>query len=174
MELAGIPCEVLVSDVDETSFGEPDMQVKELAQRKARAVMGLASMGHDDIIIAADTLVYIDGQVLGKPQDEKQAFDMLRSLSGRCHTVYTGVAILCGEYENIFADKANVYFHELSDDEIFSYIATGEPFDKAGAYGIQERGSVLVARVEGDFYTVVGLPISKVYRVLTRELGAML
>jgi septum formation protein len=114
------------------------------------------------IILAADTLVYIDGRMLGKPKNEDEAFTMLRRLSGQAHTVYTGVAILRGGEELVFVDAARVYFRSLSDEEIRAYIATGEPMDKAGAYGVQERGAVLVDRVEGDFYTVVGLPISKV------------
>jgi septum formation protein len=159
MELAGIPCEVIVSNADETIEGEPDEQVKELALRKARAVK--SGIKEERVILAADTLVYIDGKVLGKPESAEEAFSMLRRLSGRSHVVYTGVAI-CGEEELVFVDAARVFFRPLSDEEIHAYIGTGEPFDKAGAYGVQERGSVLVERIEGDFYTVVGLPISKV------------
>jgi septum formation protein len=114
------------------------------------------------VILAADTLVHIDGKVLGKPTDTDEAFTMLKRLSGRSHTVYTGVAILRGDEELVFVDAARVYFRSLSDEEIRAYVATGEPMDKAGAYGVQERGAVLVDRIEGDFYTVVGLPVSKV------------
>ena len=170
LEMAGIPHEIVVSNADETITGEPQYQVTELALRKARAVL---SMLKDEkiseqglqglpIIIAADTLVYIDGKVLGKPRDSDEAFEMLRLLSGRMHMVYTGVALVRGEHEHIFSDATNVYFRSLSDEEIRAYIATGEPFDKAGAYGVQERGAVLVERVDGDYFTVVGLPISKV------------
>ncbi|MCL2217304.1 MAG: Maf family protein [Defluviitaleaceae bacterium] len=203
MELAGIPCEIIVSNADETVSGPPDKQVRELALRKAYAVADLlhsqastgkaSTWGDSDkdfaeaVILAADTLVYIDGQVLGKPQDFAEAFAMLKSLSGRKHTVYTGVALLkfsgmtdlnspstespeIKSSETVFADSTDVFFHTLTDEEIRAYIATGEPFDKAGAYGVQERGAVLVDRVEGDFYTVVGLPISKVFRALS-EMG---
>ncbi|MCL2456730.1 MAG: Maf family protein, partial [Defluviitaleaceae bacterium] len=153
-----------------------------IALRKAKAVFfareknacgALPIFAHeknDEIIVAADTLVYIDGEVLGKPKNFDEAFAMLKKLSGRRHTVFTGVAILRGEYEKIFFDATQVFFRELSDEEIFSYIATGEPFDKAGAYGVQERGAVLVEKIDGDFFTVVGLPISKVWQVLTLEL----
>lgn len=167
MELAGIPCEIIVSNVDETVFGAPDEQVKELALRKAKAVLFMLPEGENNIIIAADTLVYINERVLGKPRDADEAFEMLRALSGNSHTVFTGVALVCGDYEHVFSDATRVYFHELSDAEILAYIATGEPFDKAGAYGVQERGAVLVDKVEGDFYTVVGLPIAKVARALS-------
>jgi len=189
MELAGIPCEIIVSNADETISGPPDEQVHELALRKAYAVINEHGLGDNfrkesksgttsplpTIVIAADTLVYIDGQVLGKPGNYDEAFAMLKSLQGRRHTVYTGVALikLSGDASQnfvsnkiSFVDSTEVFFRPLSDDEIHRYIATGEPFDKAGAYGVQERGAVLVDRVEGDFYTVVGLPISKVCKAL--------
>ena len=172
MELAGIPCEVLVTDADETISGPPAEQVRGLALRKAEAAGDIIG-GKPAVIIAADTLVYVDGAVLGKPESREDAFQMLRTLSGRKHTVYTGVAILVQSEQgavscplSLFVDSTDVYFRELSDKEINAYIDTGEPFDKAGAYGVQERGSILVDRVEGDFYTVVGLPISKVWSAL--------
>jgi len=169
MELAGIPCEIIVSNADETISGAPDFQVRELALRKAEVTLSMLDEGYENaIVISADTLVYIDGEVLGKPRDFDEAFAMLKSLSGRKHTVYTGVALLKtdGSDGNVFVDYTDVYFHPLTDEEIRAYIATGEPFDKAGAYGVQEKGAVLADHVEGDFYTVVGLPISKVYRAL--------
>jgi len=179
MELAGLNCEVVVSNVDETIDGLPDEQVKKLSLRKAIATIPLLKDFGDEpaVVIAADTLVYINGDVLGKPESHDEAFKMLKSLSGNRHEVYTGVTIIklnsCKEgrdsTEKIdsFVEKTGVYFHDLSDDEINAYIETGEPFDKAGAYGVQEKGAVLVSRVDGDFYTVVGLPISRVYRVLS-------
>lgn len=173
MQLVNIPFEVIVSGADETVTGIPEEQVKELALRKAKAVQAsefAERICETAIIIAADTLVYIDGKILEKPDDEKEAFEMLKTLSGRKHAVYTGVAILNGNFERVFADVAYVQFHSLTDSEINAYIATSEPFDKAGAYGVQERGAVLVEKIEGDFYTVVGLPISKVCRALS-EIG---
>ncbi|MCL1843715.1 MAG: Maf family protein [Defluviitaleaceae bacterium] len=172
LRLAGIPCQIIVSDADETAFGDPGDQVQKLALRKARAVFDVVQKeANPPIIIAADTLVFVNdgirGKVLGKPRDELEAFDMLKTLQGRLHMVYTGVALLQGEYEHVFVDAARVYFRALSDEEILAYIATGEPFDKAGGYGVQERGAVLVDRIDGDFYTVMGLPISKVCRALT-------
>ena len=123
-----------------------------------------------EIIISADTVVAIDDMILGKPHDEEQAFDMLKRLSGRLHTVFTGVCVIFedGSSDN-FAERTDVEFYPLSDKEIRDYIATGEPMDKAGAYGIQEKGALLVRRIDGDFYNVMGLPISKLSRVLGRE-----
>jgi len=180
LTLAGIAHEVIISNADETIEGAPDYQVEELAKRKSLAVMKLMDTPQnprDTIIIAADTLVYINGRVLGKPGNAEEAFEMLKELQGNRHTVYTGVAIdkiVYPRHENqlanvmgvSFVSHADVFFRPLSDEEIRAYIATGEPFDKAGAYGVQEKGAVLVARVEGDFYTVVGLPISRVFTAL--------
>ncbi|MCL2286133.1 MAG: Maf family protein [Firmicutes bacterium] len=173
LQQAGITHEVLVSGADETVTGTPREQVEELALRKANAVLPLVDSSYGDaIIIAADTLVFIDDEVLGKPQNHNEAFEMLKKLQGNAHRVYTGVALLCvfsGEAK-VFADVADVFFRPLYDEEILAYIATGEPFDKAGAYGIQEKGATLVDRINGDFYTVMGLPISKVCAAL-REFG---
>jgi len=170
MEQVGIPCRVVVSNADETISGEPDFQVRALALRKAEAVRGM--IASDAVIIAADTLVYVDGKVLGKPETAQDAFDMLATLRGREHTVYTGVAVLTGTGSRVFVDSTKVYFRDMLDAELWEYIATGEPFDKAGAYGVQDRGALLVDRVEGDYFTVVGLPIAKV-AVALRELGAI-
>ncbi|MCL2188966.1 MAG: Maf family protein [Defluviitaleaceae bacterium] len=180
LEQAGITFDVVVSDADETIDGDPHSQVAALAQRKAEAVGTLvAERGEFDgntLIIAADTLVCIGDKVLGKPEDAQDAFDMLWALQGRKHTVYTGVALLRGKPDGsapvceVFVDAAYVYFRPLQEREIRAYIATGEPFDKAGAYGIQEKGALLIERVEGDFYTVMGLPISKLC-VQLEELG---
>ena len=117
-------------------------------------------------MVGSDTVVALDGKILGKPHSEKEAVEMLRSLSGRIHKVYTGVAIVCGDKVTSFFDETEVEFYPLTDEEIFDYVATGEPMDKAGAYGIQGRGAVLVKRINGDYFNVMGLPISKVYREL--------
>jgi len=188
LEQVGIDFEVIVSDADEDIDGEPYEQVAALARRKAEAAAKMVS--GEALIIAADTLVYLEsrngsGRVLGKPTNAQDAFEMLSALQGRKHTVYTGVALLkkeCDEIPvnssemngplsaNVFVDAAYVYFRPLTEREINAYIATGEPFDKAGAYGIQEKGALLVERVEGDFYTVMGLPISKLC-VQLEEMG---
>ena len=117
-------------------------------------------------MVGSDTVVALDGKILGKPRSEKEAVEMLRSLSGRIHKVYTGVAIVCGEKVTSFFEETEVEFYPLTDQEILDYVATGEPMDKAGAYGIQGRGAVLVKRINGDYFNVMGLPISKVYREL--------
>lgn len=147
----------------------PEKAVTMLARQKAEEVRALHP---DSVIIAADTVVAVDGDILGKPADASDAFAMLKRLSGRRHYVYTGVAIIYGTeksevYE--FYEKTEVEFHSLTDSEITDYINTGEPFDKAGAYGIQEKGMLLVKSINGDFYNVMGLPISTVSRKL-REL----
>jgi len=160
---------VIVSGADETIDGPPEAQVRELAIRKAHAVWNTTK--GEAVIIAADTLVYIDGKVLGKPSGPDDAFDMLKTLQGRRHTVYTGVAVLSRAAagfgrETSFVNIATVCFRKLSDAEIWAYIGTGEPFDKAGAYGVQEKGALLVERIEGDYFTVVGLPVSRLADVL--------
>ncbi len=168
---ASIPFEVYVSNVDE-SIGEevsPYDVVKQLSQKKA--ISAFEAIAEPVIIIAADTIVSLHGKVMGKPKDEQDAFAMLKALQGRNHSVYTGVTMIDKEdggyaLKNI-VDTTNVTMRKLTDDEIWTYIRTEEPFDKAGSYGIQGRGSVLVERVEGDFYTVVGLPLVKVCMALS-------
>ena len=119
------------------------------------------------VVIGSDTVVVLDGKILGKPHSEQEACEMLRSLSGRTHKVFTGVAIVCGGKVKNFFDETDVEFYSLGDDEIKKYVATGEPTDKAGAYGIQGKGSVLVKRINGDFFSVMGLPIAKLYREMS-------
>jgi len=172
----GIPCEVIVSGVNEdVDDCTPEDHVQELALRKAEAVRLMVAYEEEPavveeaIIIGADTLVYVGGEVLGKPTTREDAFAMLKMLQGRCHTVYTGVSVL-HEDVTTFVSSANVYFHDLSDEEIWGYINTGEPFDKAGAYGVQEKGALLVDRIDGDYYTGMGLPIAKLAAVLS-EIG---
>lgn len=120
----------------------------------------------DCVIISADTVVCLDGEILGKPKNSDEAFSMLKKLSGREHTVYTGVTLIRGEKTKSFFEESKVTFWDLSEDEINGYIKTGEPFDKAGAYGIQGKGALLVKKIDGDFYNVMGLPISRLKREL--------
>ena len=115
-------------------------------------------------VIGCDTVVIFDGEVMGKPSDDEDAFRMLRKLSGSVHTVSTGCSIVCGDTVRSFKELTRVAFWELSDDMIRSYIASGEPMDKAGAYGIQKLGSLLVRSLDGDYFNVVGLPVSRLYR----------
>ena len=123
------------------------------------------------IVIGADTVVAADEKILGKPKDEDEAKKMLRFLSGRCHSVYTGVCVMQKSVKKAvtFFEKTDVYFYDLSDEEINRYVATGEPMDKAGAYGIQEKGGLFVKKTVGDFNNVVGLPAGKLFKILKKE-----
>lgn len=163
MTLAGYDFDVICADINETvpKNAAPDEVVKSLALQKAQAV---AEAHRDAIVVGSDTVVALDGKILGKPHSENEAAEMLRSLSGRTHKVYTGVAIVCGEKVKNFFEETTVEFYPLSDAEIGKYVATGEPMDKAGAYGIQGRGALLVRKIDGDYFNVMGLPISEVYR----------
>lgn len=155
----------------------PGQIVLELSARKADNVFDkIISTGDIEkniAVIGSDTVVAIDGKILGKPHGTDEAFEMLKTLSGRSHEVFTGVTIMYRINGRIsadsFAQRTLVNFRVLTDDEINAYIATGEPMDKAGAYGIQEKGSVLVRGIEGDFYTVMGLPVARVYESLKQN-----
>jgi septum formation protein len=151
------------SDVDETlpKGISPSDAVMYLSRIKA-----LPFANNQDTVIGADTVVAIDNKILGKPQDVVDAKKMLRLLSGKEHSVFTGVSIVKGADINSFYCETRVKFFELTDKEIDDYIATGEPMDKAGAYGIQGYGSLLVEGICGDYFNVVGLPISKLRRAL--------
>ena len=170
LTLAGIEYEVVVSQCEENLPADitPDKAVEELARQKAEDVFSR----HDDaMIIAADTVVALGNTILGKPKDEEDAFNMLSSLSGKCHTVYTGVCIKTKCKTDIFHVATQVEFYELSDKEIKDYIATGEPMDKAGAYGIQGKGFVLVKGIQGDYFNVVGLPLAATVRHINNNLS---
>ncbi|MCI8676746.1 MAG: septum formation inhibitor Maf [Lawsonibacter sp.] len=143
----------------------PAELVEELSRRKCAEVAALRPGG---LVIGADTVVSIDGQVLGKPRDRAEAERMLRALSGRQHTVYTGVTVLYNGTEETGSERTSVRFRPLTDGDITRYIATGEPMDKAGAYGIQGYGSVLVEGISGDYYNVMGLPVCRLGRMLLR------
>lgn len=161
---AGFEFTVRVSDADESlpdGICAPDA-VKLLSRRKAEAVYGTLIPG--DIIVAADTVVELSGKILGKPRDSEDAFLMLSALSGKTHSVYTGVTLLSGSTADTFAVKTEVEFFELTKAEIREYILSGEPADKAGAYGIQGKGSLLVKGIHGDYFNVMGLPVSETAR----------
>lgn len=139
-----------------------------LAEKKARYV----SLRHpDDVVIGCDTGVFIGNQMIGKPSNEKAAYQILKMLSGRTHRVITGVALCRGGEIYTFSSVTEVTFYPLSDSEIREYIATGEPLDKAGAYGIQGKGSVLVKKINGDYFNVVGLPVAELKRKLEEFAG---
>lgn len=192
LEQIGIEFEIMVSDAEE-HYGSilPEDIVKELALLKAENVAEellrkendctcspCSASGeaceiclHNVMIIGADTIVVRDGKILGKPSDEEAAFKMLKSLQGRMHQVYTGVAVLDydedGKKQIInHAEETKVYVHEMSDAEIRRYIAVGESMDKAGSYGVQGRFAAFIDRIEGDYYNVVGLPVAYLYQQL--------
>lgn len=123
----------------------------------------------NDIVIGCDTGVFVDGKMLGKPKNREDAENMLKLLSGRQHKVITGCCTVKNGVAKSFSNVTLVEFFELSDSEIEEYIATGEPFDKAGAYGIQGKGSLLVKKIDGDYFNVVGLPVSELNRILKKE-----
>lgn len=188
LEQIGVSFEVRVSDKEEVYHSQiPEEIVKELALAKAENVAGdlLEKKDQtqelyfdeennvllDTTVIGADTIVVSDGSILGKPKDEADAVRMIQSLQGRSHQVYTGVAILDFDNEGrkkavVHAVETEVFVCRMSDEEIREYAATGEPLDKAGAYGIQGRFAAYIERIDGDYYNVVGLPVSYVYRQL--------
>ena len=145
----------------------PDALVMELSRCKAAEVAAQYADG-DDVVIGADTIVVLDGQVLGKPHDAFDAKRMLSALSGRVHTVYTGVTVIRGETVLRHAERTEVHFRALTEAEIDAYIATGEPMDKAGAYGAQGYASLFVEKLEGDFFNVMGLPLCALGNLLKR------
>lgn len=165
LENAGFSFEIVVSDADETvnESLSPDKTVEELAKRKALSVW---QKNKDAVVFGCDTVVSVDGKILGKPRDDEDAFRMIKSLSGKVHTVSTGVCICSGEKTEIFSNTTQVEFYPLSDETIRSYIATGEGKDKAGSYGIQGYGCVLIKEIKGDYFSVMGLPVSQAARVL--------
>ena len=167
LSMLGYEFSVEVADCDE-AVGDVAAcdAVAILSQRKAEAV---AQSHPDDIVLGSDTLVTLDGAVLGKPTDEADAAHMLRMLSGRTHTVYTGVTVI-GNGVLTEVSAARVTFAELTDDDIERYIATHEPMDKAGAYGIQGKGAMLIDKIDGDFFTVMGLP-SRMTSVMLSKFG---
>lgn len=155
--------EIKVSNVDETlpSGISPKDAVLYLSKIKAEPFKN-----GSDIIIGADTVVALDGKILGKPKNDENAREMLKFLSGKAHSVFTGVTLIKGDIARSFAVETKVKFFDLTDEEIDEYIKTGEPADKAGAYGIQGYGSLLVEKIDGDYFNVVGLPVSKLAREL--------
>ena len=172
LEWAEIDFDIIVHPTDE-SF-PADMPINEvpvhIAHNKAKAVQAMDTASHKKIIIAADTIVVLDDKVIGKPAGRDEAIQILKSLSGKTHEVITGVVILNNDKEISFADTTSVEFHELTNDQIIFYVDKYQPYDKAGAYAIQEWiGVVGIKNIAGDFYNVMGLPVSRVLQ----ELGKM-
>lgn len=169
LENAGYTFEIIPSDADETVDEgiSPEETVCELSRRKALSVL---SANPDAVVFGCDTVVALDGQILGKPENDEDAKRMLRTLSGRKHTVSTGVCIADGNNIKVFHNTTEVEFYPLNEETVESYVSTGECSDKAGAYGIQGYGRVLVKEIKGDYFSVMGLPVSETARVL-KEFG---
>ncbi|MBO5914846.1 MAG: septum formation protein Maf [Clostridia bacterium] len=165
LETAGYSYTVIPSNAEELTWGENACElVRENALAKAREVFSRCDSG--SVVLGADTVVCLNGNILGKPKDERDAFVMLKSLSGSRHEVISGYAVIGDDCEKSGCCVTEVCFRELSDDEINAYINTFEPMDKAGAYGIQERACLFAESFEGDFYNIIGLPIAPLYPIL--------
>ncbi len=165
LDMLGYEFVVRASDCDETTnITDPAEFVKELSKRKAKAI----DFSEEDTVIGSDTVVAIDGKILGKPIDEDDATKMLRMLSGKTHTVYTGVTVLQNGTEITDAIACDVTFKEMTEMEILNYIKTKEPMDKAGAYAVQGKGSAFVEKLNGDYFAVVGFPCCYVNTVLNK------
>ena len=172
LQQMGLAFIVLPADIDETPLQseQSDAYVLRLAAAKAKAC-------YEDLIsrskplypvLAADTTVSLDGRILGKPQDDEDAFQMLSSMSGRCHKVHTGIAVATADGVSVAISSTQVEMAQLSDEAILAYIATGEPLDKAGAYGIQGLAGTLIKRIEGSYSGVMGLPVYETAQLLNQ------
>lgn len=187
LEMLNIPFTIIKTDIDESIGDEvsPYDMVKIISTRKAMSVveklkseLNISNDSSDEedttVVISADTIVCCKGIVLGKPKNSEDAYKMLKYLQGKHHSVYTGMTVAFKNKDGItiknIVDNTIVFMRALTDDEIWAYIKTNEPFDKAGAYGIQEKGSLLVEKIEGDYFTIVGLPVVKLYAAL-KEYG---
>ncbi len=168
LENFGFSFKTIVKNIDEISDKtRAEEKILEIAEKKARAA---AIDFPDENVVGADTVVVVDGKILGKPKDEKEAFSMLKSLSGRSHEVITAFSFININKNISYSDYeiTKVYFKNLTDDEINWYINTKEPMDKAGAYGIQGKGAFFVEKIEGDFFSVMGFPLGKFVRFLNK------
>ncbi len=176
LEQLGINFDIMVAPIDESGIDKamaPDLYTGVLSMYKAAAVAKvLREQGRTkEIVIAADTIVYLDGKILGKPTDDNDAKRMLMELSGKEHEVYTGLCVMRIKdgYSVSRSVKTIVSFKDLSEEEIDAYIKTGEPSDKAGAYAIQGKASAFIKSITGDYFNVVGLPLSELYDILKNE-----
>lgn len=193
----GVDFSCVVPDISEDKsifVKEPEKTVQTLAYKKASAVIDMLysdteivkskqlnktvvsdkELSKDYIVISADTIVYHDDEILGKPRNKEEARHMLLSLSGKSHEVYTGICICTKEKSIQDFERTKVYFRELSEDEIERYLLSNEPYDKAGSYGIQERGALFVKKIQGDYFNVVGLPLCRIFEILRDEFEYLL
>ncbi len=171
LETLGLKFDIIVADADESSdIREPDELVMTLAARKGRAVLEkLGDEANGSLIIACDTLVYADGEFLGKPQNRADAERMIRKLSGKDHSVVSGIYLYYNGKEAHAAAWTKVIFDELTDSDIEAYLNTSEPYDKAGAYAIQGKAGIYISGIEGDYFNVVGLPINLLKNTLKNK-----
>ena len=172
LEKLHIPFAVRVADIDEAMdpAKPPEEEVARVSREKALAV----PREKGDVVIAADTIVVLQGKVLGKPHSPEEAVQMLTRLSGRDHQVMTGVTVLCGDKLLSHTEVTDIHFRDLSEKEIVRYVASGEPMDKAGAYGIQGGAALFVERMHGDYYNVMGLPVCRLWQMLGQVAPDML
>lgn len=173
----GLSFSVMESSVDETVVPKdlpPHIYVQELAMLKSTDIASGAAAGN--LVIGADTVVVSGDKIIGKPADFDEAFSMLSSFSGTSHKVLSGISVTNSDNMTTVTDfcETEVFFHPMTDSEITDYINTYKPYDKAGAYGIQEYAGVFVEKINGDFYNVVGLPLSKLYQLLKKEFGVII
>ncbi len=168
LSMLGLDFQIFTADIDETM--DPNLSVEqavaEVCRKKAEAV-GKNHPG--ELIIAADTIVVLENQILGKPRSAEEACAMLRSLSGRQHTVMTAFCLWQDGTADTHVEKTHVRFRSLSDEEIAAYVATGSPMDKAGAYGIQDQAAIFVQALDGDYYNVMGLPLCSLVQMLRKQ-----
>ena len=164
LKLFGLPFTICVADVDERM--DPNRPAAEEVARVSRCKALAVPRGENAVVIAADTIVVCQGQVLGKPHSPEEAARMLSLLSGRDHQVMTGVTVLLGQQERVFTEITDLHFRELTEKEIDRYVRSGEPMDKAGAYGIQGGAALFCQRMVGDYYNVMGLPVCRLGQVL--------
>ena len=167
-----IPFVIRAADIDETM--NPEANPMDEVARVSRLKAAATPHGENDVVIAADTIVVCQGKVLGKPRDAEDACGMLRLLSGRDHQVMTGVTVLRGERCESFTEVTDIHFRELTEKEIRAYVATGEPMDKAGSYGIQGGAALFCSHMVGDYYNVMGLPVCRLGQTLRRMAPEMM
>ena len=164
MGLFRIPFLIRAADIDETM--DPAFSAQQEVARLSREKAEATPRGADDVVIAADTVVVLEDRILGKPADREDALRMLQALSGRDHQVITGMTVLRGDRVLVHTESTDIHFRELSQREILRYVDTGEPMDKAGAYGIQGEAALFVEKMNGDYYNVMGLPVCRLWQML--------
>lgn len=165
--LSSLDMNYITSNANIEEIFDPALPIEEAVQQVAfQKANAVASQHPNDIIIGADTIVVINNEILGKPRDDEEAYLMLSKLSGQTHEVYSGVCLIHDGISETFVEKTKVTFYPLDEELIKRYIQSKEPRDKAGAYGIQGKGSILVKEIQGDYYNVVGLPLGALYRKL--------